>query len=282
MSAEKTIYFVAGLPRSGSTLLMNILGQNPRFYVTPTSGILDMLSQVRNQWDKNDANQARDRRENELLKRNVLRGMLLGYFAHVEQPVCFDKSRFWLEYLEMAEALLGGKDKVKVLVSVRDLRDVVASFERLYRKTSALSQVPLEAAEPLKCKTALGRFELFVHDAQPVGRAFNAVRDALTRGWRKNMHFIDYADLTGKPQQTLEGIYRFLGEPGCQHNFEHVEQITLEDDFVYGFKDLHVIRAKVEPQPPQWPQMFDDTVRGSPAWQNVERFVQFWRQSGTG
>ena len=279
MSTEKTIYFVAGLPRSSSTLLMNILGQNPRFYVTPTSGILDMLSQVRNNWDKNDANQAHDRQENEQLKRNVLRSMLYGYFAHVDQPVCFDKSRFWLEYLEMAEALLGSRDKVKVLVPVRDLRDVVASFERLFRKTSALGQVPLEADNVIKCKTALGRFELFADDAQPVGRAFNAIRDAITRGWQRNLHFINYADLTSKPQQTLAESYRFLGEPPFQHDFQHVEQITIEDDFAYGFKDLHVIRHTVEPQPPQWPQTFDDTVYGSNAWKNVERFAHFWNSS---
>jgi hypothetical protein len=50
----KKIYLVAGLPRSCSTLLMNILGQNKEFYVTPTSGILDMISQVRNSWELND------------------------------------------------------------------------------------------------------------------------------------------------------------------------------------------------------------------------------------
>jgi LPS sulfotransferase NodH len=31
-SAPKTIYFIAGLPRSGSTLLTNILAQNPACY----------------------------------------------------------------------------------------------------------------------------------------------------------------------------------------------------------------------------------------------------------
>jgi sulfotransferase len=35
----------------------------------------------------------------------------------------------------MGAELVGGRDRVKVLVTVRDLRDVVASFERLYRKT---------------------------------------------------------------------------------------------------------------------------------------------------
>ena len=41
---------------------------------------------------------------------------------------------------------------------------------------------PPEAQQALKCKTALGRFECFIDDAQPVGRFYNAIRDAVTRG----------------------------------------------------------------------------------------------------
>ena len=33
---RKTIHFIAGMPRAGSTILGNILAQNPRFHVTPT------------------------------------------------------------------------------------------------------------------------------------------------------------------------------------------------------------------------------------------------------
>ena len=127
MGEPKRIYFLAGLPRSGSTLLTNILAQNPQFYVTPTSGIIDMLVQVRNFWDRNEAFRAHDRQLNETLKRNVLRSMLRGYFEHTEAPVCLDKNRYWCEFLEMGEALLEAREQVKVLVTVRDLRDGGAS-----------------------------------------------------------------------------------------------------------------------------------------------------------
>ncbi len=36
---SKTIHFVSGLPRAGSTLLMNVLAQNPRIHSTATSGL---------------------------------------------------------------------------------------------------------------------------------------------------------------------------------------------------------------------------------------------------
>ena len=46
-----------------------------------------------------------------------------------------------------------------------------------------------------------------------------------------------------------------LGEKPFEHDFDHVEQVTTEDDSVHGFKDLHKIRAKVAPQPPAWPDV---------------------------
>ena len=278
LSSRKNIYFVAGLPRSGSTLLMNILGQNPRHYVTPTSGILDILVQTRNAWDRSDAFKSLFREESDRIKRNVMRSILYGYFAHTDKPVCFDKNRHWTEYLEMAGALVGGRDQVRALVTVRDLRDICASFEKLFRKTSALSQIPQEAGDPLKMKTALGRLGIFIDNAQPVGRAFNAVRDAMTRGWRESMLFIEYEALVGSPSETMRRIYDFLGEEPFDHDFDHVEQITYEDDSVHGFKDLHTIRPRVQPQPPQWPEVYDNTVLSHPMWKDVEKLAQFWRE----
>jgi sulfotransferase len=277
MAADKRIYFLAGLPRSGSTLLANILAQHPQIHVTPTSGVVGMLVQVRNGWDQNDAFRAMDRKLSEQVKASVMRAMLKAYFSHVEQPICIDKNRYWAEFLEMGAELVGGRDRVKVLVTVRDLRDVVASFESLFRKTSALGQLPQEANMALKFKTALGRAEVFIDDAQPVGRAYNAIRDAVTRGWKDRMHFIDYEDLTRRPKAVMEGVYKFLGEAPHEHDFERVEQVTVEDDLVYGFKDLHVIRQKVEAQPPSWPRVYDDAVFQSNAWKNIEKVAQFWK-----
>ena len=74
------IYFIAGLPRSGSTLLTNILAQNPDCYTTPTSGIIDMLVNVRNHWDQNQAFKAMDRSLSEQIKQRIMQDMLQDYF----------------------------------------------------------------------------------------------------------------------------------------------------------------------------------------------------------
>jgi len=39
----KTLFFLSGLPRSGSTLLGSLLNQHPEIYATPTSPLADLL-----------------------------------------------------------------------------------------------------------------------------------------------------------------------------------------------------------------------------------------------
>jgi len=45
----------------------------------------------------------------------------------------------------------------------------------------------------------------------------------------------------------------------------------------FAYKDLHIIRQKVEPQPPQWPTVFDDAVFQSQSWKTIESVAQFWK-----
>lgn len=265
-SPRKEFYFIAGLPRSGSTLLANILAQNPRFHATGTSGIMDVLFNVRNQWDNLIEFKASP---NEPAKLRVLRGILESFYADVEKPIVFDKCRGWLSLLEMAESILG--HKAKVLVPVRDMRDVLASFEKLWRENAKTAQLPQEGANYFQFQTAQGRAENWLRIDQPVGLAYNRIQDAIQRGFGDRMFLVDFDDLTRSPEETFRKIYTFLGEKEFKHDFQHIEQVTWEDDSVHGFKGLHDIRSKVAPIDPQWPAVLG---------QFAEKYGQlnFWKK----
>ena len=48
----KKYYFIAGLHRSGVTLLSSILNQNPRFYSGPLSPVLGIMKNIENNIEK--------------------------------------------------------------------------------------------------------------------------------------------------------------------------------------------------------------------------------------
>jgi len=263
---SREYHFISGLPRSGSTLLANILAQNPRFGTTSTSGIMDIMFGVRNSWDKLVEFQATP---NDAAKVRVLRAILEAYYADSDKPVVFDKSRGWVSLIEMSEAVLGRK--AKILVPVRDVRDVLASFEKLWRKNSATTQIGQESENYFRFQTMQGRCSVWLSPNQPVGLAYNRVKDALQRGYTDRLFFVDFDDMTNNPEETFKKIYKFLGEDYFEHDFDNVKQVTWENDAVHGMKDLHKIRSKVRPMEPQWP-----SVLGSFAEQYGR--LNFWKK----
>jgi len=90
--------------------------------------------------------------------------------------------------------------------------------------------------------------------------------------------FVEYDALTANPETTMQAVYPFIGYKNFQHDFEHVKQITSEDDSAYGLTGLHTIRSKVEPQPSRWPTVFDDFVTQDIVWHDIEKLAYFWRE----
>lgn len=262
----KTYYFIAGLPRSGSTLLANILAQNPRFHTTATSGIMDVMFNVRNVWNSLLEFKATPDYAAEI---RVLRGILESYFSNITKPVVFDKCRGWLSELEMIEEVLG--HKVKVLVPVRDMREVLASFEKLWRKNAPFVQNAQSRENYFQAQTVDGRVHMGLQPSQPTGLAYNRVVDAINRGYTDRLFFVDFDDLTRNPEETLHKIYTFLGEPVFKHNFENVQQVTVEDDTVHGIRDLHKIRNKVMPVESDWVKII------GPQFTHLGK-LNFWKQ----
>jgi len=266
---EKTFNFVSGMPRSGSTLLCNILCQNPRFHATNTSGCLDVIWNLRNHWDTLIEHKAHELPE---AKTRCMRAILHAYHADREQkkPVIFDKGRGWIGYIEIIKLVLSKEPKI--LVPVRDLRDVLASFEKLYRGTIDNRRVPADANNYFEFQTIAGRCETWCRREQPVGLSVNRIRDAVHRGFRSCLHFVEYEMLTMNPREAMRGIYNFLGEELYEHDFDNVEQVTQENDELHGFgPTLHQIRPKVSPQPSQFPEVLGDVA------EKYKQECDFWK-----
>jgi len=263
---SRKIYFLSGLPRSGSTLLAALLSQNPAIHATETSGLVEVMFLLRNQWDGLEQHRAISGELSNQRRQNTLRAILEHYHDDQPKPILVDKSRAWLAHLEMIDALIGPP---KVIVTVRDIRDVLASFERLWRE-NGLRQTPQERDNYANFQTVEQRCKVWVAADQPLGIAYNRIKDALARGWGRQIHFVPFERLTADAAQTLCGIYSFLGETPFEHDFESVINPTIEDDRVYGIEGLHVIRPGVRPVAPQWPKYLGHEVaeayRGAELW----------------
>jgi sulfotransferase len=172
-------------------------------------------------------------------------GMDAYYNAITDKKYVMDKSRGWSIHHDFLQFVRG--EQPKIICMVRDLRDVFASMENNYRKN------PDKVDSILNWSTMQGttvpkRIDIWAQ-GPPVGMAIERLSEVYRLGIDKNMLFVRFEDLCLYPESTMLKIYKYLDIPAFEHDFDNIEQVTKEDDEVYGAFGDHVIRKKLQPVP---------------------------------
>ncbi len=239
----RKIFYQSSLPRAGSTLLQNIIAQNPDFYVTPTSGLLELIFGARLNYTNNVEFKAQNAAEMKKAFLAFSRAGMEAYFqALTDKPYIVDKSRGWGVHFDLLQMIFD--EEPKIICMVRDLRQILSSMEKKFRQNPDKYR-PIENHSNLSGTTTLKRVLLSLQSA-PVGLALDRLLEVHQRGWAKKILFLRFEDLTAQPAAALNQVYQYLSVPKFEHNFDKILQVTQEDDQIFGIPGLHEIRPKVE------------------------------------
>jgi sulfotransferase len=242
---NKKIFFNSSLPRAGSTLLQNIIADNPDFYCTPTSGFLDLLLGAKQNYNYGQEFKAQDA---ELMKKGFIGfcdNAMHGYFnAITDKPFVLDKNRAWGIHLPLAKEFMVAP---KVVCMIRDVRAVYASMEKNFRKNPTEANHIQEPSQ-LIGTTLQKRINIWA-DGPPVGISMERLKDMFDQGIDKQVLFIRYEDLMEFPEQEIKRFYDYLELPYYEHSFETVTQHTHENDAIHGIYGDHKLRSTFERKP---------------------------------
>jgi len=233
-----SFHFISGLPRSGSTLLSAILRQNPRFHAGISSPVAGLASGVLNLVS---AGSEFATLVDQQQRRALLRGLFDAYYGALDQEVIFDTNRVWCGRLPLLRDLF---PDAKLIACVRNVAWVMDSIERLYRANPYDNTRLFNAIGGRS--TVYTRLEGLIQHDQMVGSAWAALREAYYGEQAGSMLLVDYDLLSRAPQQVIPLIYDFIGEPGFEHDFEHIDYDAVDFDLQLGVPGLHRVRAKVE------------------------------------
>ena len=236
---SKKFHVIAGLPRSGSTLLCNLLNQNPKFHATETSALPRILTSVKAGWENILENVASN---NINKKEAVLKSIVQGYFGDIDREVIFDRNRAWASEPELAKLVFGGG--TKIIVCVRNLVDILASFEKLYRNNNAIFDIIDKKALGENFITVEQRCDTWASTKGPIGSSLLSLQELMLRS-HKNLKIVEFDTLISDTQGTLDQIYAFIGEDSYEHDLNNIEQTTHEDDRFHGILGLHNIQNKI-------------------------------------
>lgn len=249
---------MSGLPRSGSTLFQQIISQNPNFHASPTSGLINFFMHAKRNWKDNNEFRAQGLTEVEQRVNGSFRGILEGFYQQElrEGKLIFDKSRGWMAYVEYLKEIYQNED-VKVICVVRDVRAILASFEKLYRNRS-LSYPEFADEDFLLSQSVEGRAEILLRKGGVIGLPIARLRDALRR-CPNNIILVPYQQLLSEPTVLFQRLHDMLGIQQYFYDFDDVKQVTQEEDVYHGYKGLHDIKEGkiVAPEGVPWEGMFD-------------------------
>lgn len=241
----REIFYVSGLPRSGSTILMNLIAQNPNVFCTPTSGLHQLLHDIKISWSNIIEHRADKKAGSDDNLKRILNNVLRSYH-NTDKKFIIDKCRGWGNSIEMLETITN--KQVKIIAPVRDIKEILASFEILYRKGSY--KFPAPGPMPQSINTE-GRIQHWASLNGEVGVAYSILKDAFRRGLGDRFLLLDYDYLTHNPENAMNVVWDFLQIPGIKHDFDNIINQTPEDDSVYNYVDLHTIKHVLKPSVPK-------------------------------
>ena len=244
---DKQIFFNCSIPRAGSTLLQNIIGQNPNFHVTPTSGVADLIMSLSATFSTIE--NFKKEKNYDLCKKsfyNFCKEGIGGYYSTVNKPYVLDKNRIWIS---QAYDLHQIYHKPKIIVLVRDLRSIFTSYEKKYTK-DLTHRYYIETNYNLgPTSSILERIEAYGDN--PLEYSLKAIKNIIDYKNPNNLYLARFEDLCANPQRILNEIYYYLEVPSFKHNFTQIDQITYENDNFHLFGD-HIIQPQLSLPPLEW------------------------------
>lgn len=243
----KKIHFLSGLPRSGSTLISSILNQNPEIYSGSNSPVCGMMFNLERSILASEQYQAYPKPQ--VLPATVC-GILDNYYSDIDKDIIIDKSREWSIQEHFQVLLRNLPYDPKVILPVRNINDILASFIDLVNKnpnSPSFIDQEIQSRQEFNFYRPIDDIRCD-HLMRPKGLIDNAmygIAFAMLPENRQFFHLVEYEDLISNIKRTIDSIYDFLQVDRFDHDFNNIINTVPEDDKVYGLSGMHDVRKTI-------------------------------------
>jgi len=237
---NKKMHFIAGLPRSGSTLLTAILNQNPNFH----SEISNVTYNYFNSIVSCNAKRGMRTMLTESRVKNTILGMFDGFYKEIDKNVIFNCNRGWMGQCDYLYRL--NKD-FKMICCVRNLVDILNSFEKVFKnKKLNSSPYPTTSSEKMHITNVYIRTDHLMDVGGIVQLIYTDLKEMYYGPFRDHMLLVEYEQLISDPKITMNKIYNFIEEPYFDHDFNNIYYSNPEYDDDLFQHGMHEVSGKIE------------------------------------
>ena len=272
----KSFYFMAGLPRAGSTLLSTLLNQNPRIYSGPSSPVLGAMFTTHDNFISNELYTGYPKPDS---VNKIIGSIIENWYYDIDKPVVIDKNRAWCARVPFIEGYI--QQEAKIIVPVRRIDEILSSiltmikrnpFQEGQPRINFVDEYLVKANIPINDET---RCQHLLNPDGIVYESLNATKLGVDEGHSDKFHYVDYNDLITDPQGQLNEIYEFLDEESFEHTFDNLLNEHREDDLTtYGLGDMHEVHSKLEKTSPDPDKVLPASI--IELYNQNKKTLEFW------
>lgn len=218
---------LSSVPRSGSTVLMYLLNQNPTITIGGDSFLSYLLNDCRLNVKKNILEYQIPHQQVTECLLNFCRSGANSWVDSLRNDKIFvDKSRGWLVDMDFTFKVF---PELKLIINVRDLRSIINSFEKINHNS-------IYADKKFFYKNIDSDLQLQRIDGilnfQVVKEVLTSLRELVEvpKQYTSNILITRYEDLIETPESFMKTLYEFLEMPYFEHNFDNIEQTNNYND----------------------------------------------------
>ena len=256
---------VTGLPRSGSTLLCQLLQHHPEIYCDGhSSPLLSVLIGLRKHVSENNFMMAQMDVDYEATYQRLLgmnRGLIDGWFGNSPEKIKVDKNRGWLKQYHLIQNI---KPETKMLVCLRNPEQIYGSIENRHKQTMLL-----DFPDKLADLSEYDRADKLFASEGVVGSPLNdiAALQDFHPDTQKNIYFVIFEQLMNEPEQVMSDIFKWINVVDYSIDTNNLNTKKHESDSYYKFKYSHKTRSSISPPRDHIiPARIKAEIRKSYAW----------------
>lgn len=240
----KTFNYLAGLPRSGGTMLSVLLNQHPDLYVSPLSPVCDYIYNMHQQ---SFVAENAVLQENITGTDNVLNKFLETYYSDVDSKIIIDREKAWatpgnFELIKKYITL-----NPKIIFTVRPIQEILISFIKVYgdglileMKNNGWYYKNYLSELDNKCDYLMRPFG----QIDKIMLSFNEILNKENDGV---FHLVEYNDLVNNTQEVMSGISKFLDIDDYKYDINNLKDAHKYNEFRAGLpENMHEVRSVVK------------------------------------
>jgi sulfotransferase len=242
LAAVPRFAFLAGLPRSGSTLLASLLNQRPDVYVSTNSPVAQLMWETEQMVPRLEQYRANP---NPAAAFGLVAGILPTYYADRTEAVVIDKCRAWGTPGNLRMLTTYVTEDVRIVCLTRPVIEVLASFIRLMHENppgSIFDRRLPEGYRPLDDR----RCDALMMPGGEMDRSLWSVHNLRQPEHARNALLLTYAELVDDARDALRRVETFLGLEPFDYETGNVRNAEPENDSVYGLAGMHEVRPTIE------------------------------------